>query len=199
MARYDNTHSKFVALAKFVLPLASLGVLATLFLFTRTRDYETQIPYAQVDLETLAREQRLDGPAFSTVTTDGASLELSAQTVRPDLSHEDVVNSRSITGAMDLPESGSVFFEAQNAVLDGPGRIAEFSGGVLIESTTGYRMETERMAAQLDDAHLQTYGHISAESPMGQLEAGSMELSRTPETNDYVMVFKDGVKLVYQP
>ena len=80
MARFDNFHSRLVARAKIFLPLTSLAILATLFLFSRSPDTVSDIPYARVDIESLAREQRLDGPTFATVTEDGAQLEITHQT-----------------------------------------------------------------------------------------------------------------------
>ncbi|MCA0042079.1 LPS export ABC transporter periplasmic protein LptC [Celeribacter litoreus] len=199
MTRYDNSYSRFVAFAKVVLPLASLAILATLFLFARGRDLGLSIPYAEVDLETLAREQRLEGPAFSTVTADGAELTLSAAVVRPDLSAVNVVNSSDIRGSLRFPESGAVTLAADAGVIDGPSQIAELSGHVNVVTTTGYDINTERVAAQLDVSKIESPGEVNAIGPVGSLTAGSMELSQDTESGNYLLVFKKGVKLVYQP
>ncbi|SDF44692.1 lipopolysaccharide export system protein LptC [Celeribacter baekdonensis] len=199
MARFDNSYSRFVALAKIVLPLASLVVLATLFLFARGREFEMSIPYAQVDLETLAREQRVDGPAFATVTKDGAQLELSADQVRPDLSTQDVVNSSAIRGALRIPGNGSVTLQANDGVIDGSGKIAELSGQVQIKTSTGYTIHSDRIATMLDVSNIESPGTVTADGPTGHLTAGAMQISHDEGTDTYLLVFKDGVKLVYQP
>ncbi|WP_417250157.1 hypothetical protein [Celeribacter sp.] len=199
MARSDTTHSRFVAAAKLVLPLLSLGLLATLFLFARGQPYEMSIPFARVDLETLAREKRLDGPAFSTVTTDGAEIYLSADKVRPDLSDPDVVNSTAISGSVNLPDGSALTLEATRAVIDGPSRIAELAGDVLMTSSAGYIVSTDSIAAMLDVSRIESSGQVSATGPLGSLDAGHMVVSKDPETDTYLLVFKDGVKLVYQP
>lgn len=199
MKRFDNAHSKFVALAKIVLPLVSLMLLATLFLFSRGDQGEVSIPYARVDLETLAREQRLDKPAFSTVTRDGAELELSADIVRPDLSNTEVVNSDSIRGLLTAPDGSTVALRASNAVLDGPSRIAELSGGVVVTTSSGYAIASEHVASMLDVSKIESPGQVVADGPPGHLTSGSMEISYDAEGDAYLLVFKSGVKLVYQP
>jgi lipopolysaccharide export system protein LptC len=199
MARFDNLHSRLVARAKIFLPLASLAILATLFLFSRSSDTISDIPYARVEIETLAREQRLDGPTFATVTDDGAQLEISATTVRPDSSNQDVVNSTQIHAKLKMPDQSAVFMTAKDAVIDGPSRIAELSGGVNLETTTGYLITTDRIAAKLNMSKIESPGEVFAQAPSGEISAGSMEISQDTDTGDYVLVFKNRVKLIYQP
>lgn len=199
MAQFDNTHSRLVAFAKIALPLASLAVMATLFLFARGREAGMSIPYAQVDLEALAREQRIEGPSFATVTKDGSELELAADLVRPDLSSKDVVNSSSIHGALRIPGNGSVMLLADDGVIDGPSKIAELSGNVQIDTSTGYTILSDRIATRLDVSKIESPGTVSADGPTGHLTAGGMVIAREDDTDTYLLVFKDGVKLVYQP
>ncbi|MFT6168356.1 MAG: lipopolysaccharide export system protein LptC [Celeribacter sp.] len=199
MARFDNFHSRLVARAKIFLPLASLAILATLFLFSRSPDTVSDIPYARVDIESLAREQRLDGPTFATVTEDGAQLEITAATVRPDPSNKDVVNSTQIHAELKMPDNSAVSMLANDAVIDGPSRIAELSGGVNIETTTGYSMTTDRIAAKLNLSKIESPGPVLGQAPSGEISAGSMEISQDINTGDYVLVFKNRVKLIYQP
>ena len=153
----------------------------------------------EAQIETLAREQRLDGPTFATVTDDGAQLEISATTVRPDSSNQDVVNSTQIHAKLKMPDQSAVFMTAKDAVIDGPSRIAELSGGVNLETTTGYLITTDRIAAKLNMSKIESPGEVFAQAPSGEISAGSMEISQDTDTGDYVLVFKNRVKLIYQP
>lgn len=199
MARFDNLHSRLVARAKIFLPLASLAILATLFLFSRSPDTISDIPYARVEIESLAREQRLDEPTFATVTDDGAQLEISAVTVRPDPSNQDVVNTTHIHAELKMPDQSAVSMSANDVVIDGPSNIAELSGGVQLETTTGYLITTNRIAAKLNMSKIESPGEVLAQAPSGKISAGSMEISQDTATGDYVLVFKNRVKLIYQP
>ena len=57
MARADF-HSRLVGWLKVVLPLAALAILSTLFLLADLIDPTAAIPYAEVDVEDLARDPR---------------------------------------------------------------------------------------------------------------------------------------------
>lgn len=199
MARFDNFHSRLVARAKIFLPLASLAILATLFLFSRSSDTGSDIPYARVELESLAREQRLDGPTYAAVTDDGSQLEITAKTVRPDLSSPDVVNASQVRAKLKLPNDTAISILSNTAVIDGPSRIAELAGGVSVQTTTGYSFTTDRIAAKLNLTNIESPNAVTGQAPSGEISAGAMEISQDTNTGDYVLVFKNRVKLIYQP
>lgn len=199
MARFDNSYSRFVAMAKLVLPLASLALLATLFLFARSDNTPSTIPFAKVDLETLAREQRLEAPSFVTVTADGSELSFSAELVRPDLSEPDVINAEIIHGQLKFPDFSQIQLSADNGVINGPARLAELSGNVKLTTSSGYTIETDQIATLLDISKIESPGSVVATGPSGDLVAGALEITQNPQTKTYQLVFKNGVKLVYQP
>jgi lipopolysaccharide export system protein LptC len=199
MAHFDNLHSRLVARAKIFLPLASLALLATLFLFARGGETTYDIPYARVDIESLAREQRIDGPTFATVTDDGAELEISAGRARPDPSNKNVVNSTQVRAELRLPDKSAVSMIANDAVIDGPSRIAELSGSVRVETTTGYAIETDYIAATLNLSKIESPGMVTGQAPSGNISAGAMEISKNEDSGEYLLVFKNRVKLIYQP
>ncbi len=65
MATYDNTYSRVVAWLKVLLPVIALVLLSTMFLISRTIDPSRAIPFANVDVEGMVRDQRISAPAFS--------------------------------------------------------------------------------------------------------------------------------------
>ena len=82
MARADR-HTRVVGWLKVALPPAALAILSTLFLVARRIDPEAALPYAEVDVEDLAREPRMTAPTYAGLTSDGAALTLSAKEARP--------------------------------------------------------------------------------------------------------------------
>ena len=77
MARAD-AHTRVVTWLKIALPLAALAILSTLFLLADKIDPEDALPYAEVDVEDLAREPRMTLPSYAGTTSDGAALSLTA-------------------------------------------------------------------------------------------------------------------------
>ena len=198
MARVDR-HTRLVGWLKVVLPLAALAILSTLFLVARRIDPEAALPYAEVDVEDLAREPRMTAPTYAGTTEDGASLTLSASEARPKA---EGVAAQAAGLRLDLatPDGGETELVAASAVMDDATRQVLLSGGVTVTTSTGYRLETAEVAARLDRTGLESRSPVVATGPAGEIRADGMSLSqdiRTP--GSYVLVFNGNVRLVYQP
>lgn len=198
MARVDR-HTRLVGWLKVVLPLAALAILSTLFLVARRIDPEAALPYAEVDVEDLAREPRMTAPTYAGTTEDGASLTLSASEARPKA---EGVAAQAAGLRLDLatPDGGETELVAASAVMDDATRQVLLSGGVTVTTSSGYRLETAEVAARLDRTGLESRSPVVATGPAGEIRADGMSLSqdiRTP--GSYVLVFNGNVRLVYQP
>ena len=79
----SNAYSRFVAWVKVILPLLALALLSTLFLFSRTPAPNRAIPFANVDVEELAREQSLGRPRFAGTLSDGREVIFTADRATP--------------------------------------------------------------------------------------------------------------------
>lgn len=197
MVGSTNRYSRFVRFAKVVFPLLALGLLSTLFLFSRTLDPSQAIVFSDIDIEEIAREQILSSPKFSGVTSDGSEILVSAERAKPDpddgrrLSAEDV--------KADLKTQAGVSYEltAERGIYDGATDTMSFSGGVNIETSDGYSLQTQSLTAGLSVTHLIAPTEITGTGPSGKIHAGQMSLSTTDDRQ--VLIFKNGVKLVYQP
>lgn len=51
----------------------------------------------------------------------------------------------------------------------------------------------------LDVSRIESTSPIEATGPLGEFSAGRMIVSHNPETGTYLLVFQDGVKLIYNP
>lgn len=199
MATSENLHSKLVVWAKVTLPLLALGLLATLFLFSRKIDPTDAIPYAEVDVEERAREPRLTMPTYAGVTADGSALSVAATEARPD-GATGISTAKEIIGKLDTPDGGRVDMVAAAGVLDTEGGLMTLDGGVLLTTTTGYSIKTKALVANLDQTGLSSPGAVTATSPMGHLDADQMTLTQDPkQPKAYLLVFKGHVKLLYTP
>ena len=220
MARYRDTHTRIVGGLKLVLPLAALVILSTLFLVSRRTDPEAAIPYSDVDVEAILRDQRVAAPEYAGVTGDGAAIRLAADSARPDVGRgigDGAVEALALRGGIDLPGGGHVGLTAGGGRIDTAARVARLTGGVRVRTSTGYDIHADAVETLLDATALTAAGPVRAEGPPGTLTAGAMELSRparanagdgtpdaaTPEAGTglppALLVFKDGVRLVYTP
>ncbi|SMX46807.1 LPS export ABC transporter periplasmic protein LptC [Actibacterium lipolyticum] len=200
MASFDNTYSRFIALAKIVLPLAALALLSTLFLFSRDVDPTRSIPYSNVDVEQLVREQRVNAPHYSGVTSDGTAISVSAESAIPELGNPERASATAMTARLDFANGGHTDIQSASGQIDTGAGNAVLDGGVIIDTSDGYHITTNKLTTALDQTSVVTDSTINATGPLGTLTAGQMELNQTNgENGGYLLVFKQGVKLVYDP
>lgn len=199
MARtYDDTYSWVVAGAKIALPLMALTLLSMLFLVSDRIDPTQPVPYADIDLDELAREPRLTLPHFAGVTEDGAALTLTASEARPELSDAGAWVS-DIVARLQSEEGFSADVTAGLARLDPLAGAVQLSGGVQIVTSAAYTISAEEVLLRTDRTRIESPGAIIADAPFGEIEAGAMVLQAEGEGAPHVLVFNNGVMLIYQP
>lgn len=199
MVTADNAYSRFVFWLKVLLPLAALAILSTLFLVAETLDPEKAIPYADVDVDKLIREQGITKPAFGGVTESGAKISMGAASVRPEDSSQQRFVGEELVALVELPQGTRIDIASPSGIIDSTTREAILDGGARLVTSQGYTIETERLTTRYDIVVAETAGTVLATGPGGQITAGRMTLERGPETGGYLIVFKDGVRLIYRP
>lgn len=200
MAIYDNTYSRFVVWLKIILPLIALGLLSTMFLLSRQTGPSQTIPYSTVEVEEIAREQRIGAPNFSGVTLEGAAVSVGAETAKPDPDNAQVIAGTALLTTIETVQGVRFDLTAASGTINAAAESVMLGGGVEMTTSTGYTVKTETLSAALDEGSVTSETPVTAEGPVGALRAGSMTLSTIPETNgEYLLVFKDGVKLIYDP
>ena len=195
-----DAYSRWVLFAKIALPMAALAILSTLFLFSGGIDPEAGIPFAEVDVEEIAREQRLTNARFGAVTEDGAAIALAAREARPDPDDVNIIRATEISGSIDLPGGAQIVLVSGGALIDLNAQTAGLTENVRVTSTTGLYVAADQMLADLGLAELTSDGPVRVETPFGKLEAGNMLLVRGTEADQvYRLVFNRRVKLLYHP
>jgi len=198
MSRAD-THTRVVGWLKVVLPLMALVILSTLFLLADRIDPEDALPYAEVDVEDLASEPRMTAPTYAGTTADGAALTLSAEEARPG-DEGSPGEARGLHMELLTPDGALTSLRAASAVMNPSAREILLSGGVIVTTSTGYRLETAELAAKLDRSGLESRARVVATGPVGDISANRMSLGQDNQTpGAYLLVFKGGVRLVYRP
>lgn len=200
MAAAQNPYSRFVAWSKVVLPIMALALLSTLFLFSGKRNSTLEIPYSDVEIEELSRGEQIGAPRYSGVTRDGAAMRITAATLAPATHNPKLLQARTVTARIDTPDGQGLDVSSTTGAIDTGDGLARLSGDVTFVTTTGYQMETETMFADLDNTRVESAGAVEGDGPPGHLTAGKMILTpREGETGRYVLVFNEGVKLIYRP
>ncbi len=196
----QDTHTRLIGWLKIALPLLALGILSTLFLVARTINPDDAIPYADVDIEDRLREPRMTEPTYAGVTDDGAALTLTASEARPEAASNGSGSAKALTGTLETPDGVRTDLAAAAARVDGPARQIVLTGGVVVTSTNGWRVESDEMIAAMDATDVQTRAPVTASGPAGTVTAQSMHLTAdATRKGSYLLVFNGAVKLIYRP
>lgn len=200
MAGINLTYTRLVNWLKIILPVTALALLSTMFLISKSVDPTTSLTYARINLDELAGDERISNARFSSVTEDGASLYFLAKSAAPEDAEHTRFRADGLEARIETPDGAKVDINAATAMIDGVSNEVALSGGVTLDTSTHFHIETERLVTAMDATRVETDGPVSATAPMGQLTAGKAEISRAEgEDGAYVLVFKDRVKLIYVP
>jgi lipopolysaccharide export system protein LptC len=194
MLREDNLYSQFVGFLKITLPLAALALMSTVFLFARAPSQDSAVPYAEI--EEIAREPRLSGAQVSGVADDGSVIQLTAETARP---LGDVLLVETIFASIDAVDGIHIDIRAGRGEINNATRIASLTGLTRVETSNGYEMETAGITANLTTGQIISDGALEVQAPFGSLTAGQMIIETPEGMGGQVILFQNGVRLVYTP
>lgn len=195
-----NTYSTVVAWVRVILPLVALGLLSTLFLFSRRPDPSDAIPLAQVDVAALVAEQRLSSPRFSGTLEDGRAIAFAADLARPVPGEAQAFEAENVEARIELGGAEFVFFRAASALVDVGGQVTRLSGEVRADRSDGLSLRTEEVRIGLDRLFVEAPGRIEVEGRGITLEAGAMSLRAAEGEGDADLLrFTGGVRMVYEP
>jgi len=192
-----NTYSRVVAWVKVILPLLALALLSTLFLFSRTPDPNRAIPFADVDVEELAREQSIGHPRFASTMSDGREVIFTAARVIPRLSNPNMLDAETIEARVDLNPDAILLIVAGSGQFDLRNEVADLGDEVQLTTSTGFRLNTAILHFDMGASSADAPGAVEITGPGLTLTAGSMRISAV-DGND-VVLFNDGVRVLYEP
>jgi lipopolysaccharide export system protein LptC len=195
MDRYSRT----VAYLKVLLPLTALALLSTLFLISRGIDTEAVIPFAQKEIEERMRGQQVTAPFFSGTTSQGDQIMVTASTARPGSSSGNGATANDLQAEIRMATGGQMTLASESGSVHPDQDRALFKGNVILTSADGLVVETEELESALSAVSAESPGPVRATGPMGVLTAGQMLVRAESEGAPVQLLFKNRVKLVYDP
>jgi lipopolysaccharide export system protein LptC len=194
MDRLRDAHTRRVRILKVTLPLLALGILSSLFLFSRTITMEGALPFAEVDIADRLREPKMTNVRIATAADNGSLITLSAASVTPIAGGQ--VSSRAVEGRIKSAAGTEILLNAAEILYDDSAATAALMGGVNVTSA-GYDMRAQALDVAMQSAQVVSRGAVSAVGPLGQMDAGQMTATQTE--SGAVIVFTSGVQVVYDP
>lgn len=190
-------YSRLIALLKVFLPLLALAILSTLFLLSRDSKTVTAIPFAEADVQDRVQGQQITGSFFSATTTDGDKISLSAGKILTEGGVVGENTAQDVSAQIDLARGTRIILFADSGRVSVKDSQTSLSGNVIITTSTGYRMTTERLDASMDALDIQAPQRVDATGPIGRLDAGAMAIREPDGSDSPHLLFTNGVRLVY--
>ncbi len=192
------TRTRIVQLLRILLPLAALVLLSTLFLFSSDKsDDAGLLPYAEVTPENIDQRPVIVAPTYAGVAEDGTEINMTARSadpgteVRPGTIDEVNLTLKDPEGLQADLVAGAGLMEKDQLHL---------SDGVRMTTSTGWTMTSKTFLAELVQGRVSSKDQVDISGPFGDLTAQAMDLRRLPDgSQDHVLDFTGGVRMVYQP
>jgi len=191
-------YSRMVAFLKVLLPLAALGILSTLFLLSRSIDPTATIPFAEDEMTDRMRGQQVTAPFFYGTTANGDDITVTASLALPGGPDVPAV-AKDLVARITMADGTLFVLNADSGTVAIDQDMATFVGNVRIETSSGFALTTELLNTALSGVSGDSPGKIDGFGPLGTFSADQMHFSAKNQGGPVHMVFKNRVKLVYDP
>ena len=144
-----DSYSRLIGWLKILLPLSALGLLSTIFLVSEKNNPIASIPFTKNDIEDRLYGQQVTEPFFSGTTREGDQLTFSASAVQ--LGHGLDNRTDDLSVQIKLASGTSVFLSSNIGRFDIKKSLLTLQGDVVISTSTGYVITTEKLITDLDE------------------------------------------------
>ena len=196
MAR-DNLYSKAVVWVKITLPLLAVALLSSIFLLSSTPDPDAALPYAEVDVDQITRQQVVSQPRFAGTLDNGQEIVLTADTVSSDIDQTEQFEAQVIDGRLDLSLTEFMTVQAASARFDMAAQMATLTEDVVLQSSLGYRLQSETLVMALDVINMRSPTPIHVTGPGIDVTADTMEMAGPDGAT--ILRFNGSVRVLYDP
>ena len=194
-----DRYTRLISWLKVLFPLAALGLLSTLFLLSRAIDPGQAIPFAEKEVQDRLRDQQITGPFFTGATSEGDELSFYADVLTRPAGQTGMNHDEHLRATINTPEGSTFRLQSDLADFDIAEDVADLLGKVILTTSTGYRLQSEKITSELSGLNIQSPGAVHGTTPGGTLEAGAMSITQTDEQTAPQLVFTNRVKLIYKP
>ena len=197
--RRVRTYSRVVAWMKVLLPLGAVVLIAAIFVSARDKSDLTKIFTAE-ELATLGAGLRLDNPRFAGVTEQGEPFAIRADWALPDSAMPRLIDLERPEGEIELNDGRTISARAATGRMHRENKILVLEGGVVLDTSDGYHVETDRVVLDLNAKTAVAPGPVSGTGPTGQIDAGSFRAAAGEDGARAGKIwFENRVRVVFIP
>lgn len=195
------TYSRTVRLMKIALPLGALVLIAAIFLAGRDRGDGSALLTAQ-ELARLGAGMKLDAPRFAGRTDSDEPFIIRAAWAEPDGAVPNEITLEAPNGELIMKDGRTLTGRADKGLMLRDREELTLSGDVVVETSDGYRLETQTLQMELDRRIAKSPGPVRGTGPAGSIEAGAMimrQSGKEGEKKTNQIWFEKRVRVVFIP
>ena len=199
MTTSQDIHFQLMTGLKYILPMIALGLRSVMFYMSQSVPEESTIPYSERRLYDRAKGPQVSAPYFTGVTGAGDRLSMSAMSVKPDQSVDEDLEIDQVVLRIKTGPNQDILASSDSGLIRNEKGLLVMEGNVQVVTNDGYQLSASRITSKMEALWLYADGPVKGTGAAGVLEAGSMEILRDSETGNLQFIFKDGIKLIYDP
>ena len=197
--RSVRRYSRAVRWMKVVLPLSAAALIAAIFLSAREKGDLTDLFTAE-ELATLGAGLKLANPRFVGVTSRGEPFAFRADWALPDSAMPRIIDLERPQGNIEMTDGRKISVRAATGRMLRVTELLVLRGGVVLDSSDGYHIETELLEFDLDTKTVTAPGPVTGTGPGGRIEAGSFRATAGSDGSlGNTIWFENRVRLVFIP
>jgi lipopolysaccharide export system protein LptC len=192
-------YSRLVRMMKIALPICAVLLIGLIFLSGRERGGIVDLTTTK-DAAALAAGLELENPRFAGVTEGGEPYVLTAATALPDGAVPNRIDLNQPIGEITLADERRIKVTSPEGQMFRKDEKLSLTGGVVVESSDGYRMVTDQVDLDMAAKTALAPGRLMAEGPRGSIEADHVRAAQAADGEKPVTLWFDGnVRVIYLP
>ncbi len=160
-------YSRYVKLMKRILPVGILLTLALAlgwpYVLSLSKDGYAPLDASRSEI----RENHMVHPEYMSTDTQGQPYQIKADWAKQRT--DTLADLTAPQGLMTVMEGDSFDLKAKSGVYDATGKLLGLEGGVILTSTDGYHVQTEKAQISLDTKIIEGNVHVEGEGPAGSI------------------------------
>ena len=192
-------YSRTVRWMKIALPIGALVLIGLIFLTGKDRGGAIDAGSVS-DAALLGAGLELENPRFAGVTDDGDPFVVTAVRAVPDGAVPDRVELEKPNGEIRMGDGRTLTVNSANGEMFRKDERLHLQGEVILETSDGYRVVTDRVELDLDNKSAFAPGRVKATGPRGAIEADQVTIdSNGGQKGQVMMRFEGNVRVQYDP
>ena len=194
---FGDSYSAFVVWVKTLLPIAALGMLSTIFLFSGKVDVTQSLPYAKFNIAEIIREQRITKPYFSGVSNNGTEIILSAAYASLDIKNVDILTITQLSVILTSQNAKTIRITAGRGTLNSALQEIVISEDVHLTAALGFWLKTNNLTVDLKQGVVTAHNVFQGLTGLGTIDAEKVVVQMIAE--DQQIIFTNSVHLIHYP